>query len=959
MLIPLLNALTGAISAETILVLDDYHLVSKNNDIIELTKKLVDYCPPHLHIVLSTRYMPEFPDINRWRVKGKLNTIGVSDLAFTAEEIEVLFNEKYHYPITTQQAELLAAETEGWTIALQMIWQSLQSGIIPGLETALLKPPTTFDHLFDYLAPEVLARQTADIQRFLITTSILRQMDGPSCDALLETQDSQKTLKYLHEIGLFVDLVGERTYRYQRLFHDFLLNLAGKDPQQKKAMHRRAAQYYDRANQPEENLHHLFGAGDYVQAADLIEKIGGNLLLAGRLDSLNYWLEHTPAELRASRPFLELLYGDVCRQKARFETALQHYQLALGLYQDEANNLGQSQAISGQAQVYLDTVRPLQAVPLLAEALDLLDPAAYAQETADLLEMLAENKLNAGMPDQAKELHRESLRLHGEAKSADIYLETRILLRTGKLAESQRLLESYKLDEQLLGQNREVHFHREKELLLSLVCVLQGNQADAERYAREGIAIGQNMQSTYVEAVGFMRLGHALQLGSFSPWGGDQRQAAIDCYESVMGKIRPFKVARVGLEPLWGLCRAYGYAGDLEVAEGHAVNAIELATSAGDEWFGHYVRIIMGASYAMSQRPQVAARWLNEAAEGLVKVQDTYAWSAAKLWLSLNAWWSGQVESALQHLSALLGVVAENGYDSLLIKPTHAGLKDDQAAIPLLMEAYRQGIQREFVLKLLSRAGKAGLEFHPGYTLWVRTLGPFNLWRGDDLVTSREWQREKARQLFQLLITSRGQWLLREQIMDMLWPESTPESALSDFKVALNALNRAIEPTRPRNLKPYFIIRQGNAYGINPQASIVTDGEVFSQMAALDNPEKMQAALNLYEEDYLPDCLYCDWSSIERGNYRQQYLNLAERLARAYLQAQQWNEALAVCTGALRRDRFCEPAYGIMMQVHTAQGNLPQAEATYQHFKTILEDELGIEPSVSIQRLHQMLTLVN
>ncbi len=955
-LTPLFNALTKNVQADAVLVLDDFHLVSDVDEIAALLMKLVDYCPPPLHVVLSTRHMPKIPDINRWRVKGILTVIGAGDLAFTAEEIEALFHEQYHHPITRAQAQALAVETEGWAIALQMVWQGIQSGLVPDLETALQKLPATLDRLFDYLAPEVLARQPAYLQRFLLTTSVLRQLDGPACDALLDTHDSHSTLHHLYEIGLFVDLVGDETYRYQRLFHDFLLNQVGKQPQEKLALHRRAALYFEQAGHLEEALHHLLEAHQYSQSSDLIEKTGPKLLDSGRLDSLGDWLGRLPEEFRIGRPLLDLLYGDVCRLRADFEQALSHYDAAVRLYQQRNDPLGHSRALRGKAQVYLDTVRPLAAAALLSDALDLLDPVAHRQETADLLEQLAENKLNFGFPDKARELHQESLRLRTETKATDIYLDARILLRTGKLAEARRLLESYELDEPLFGQVRQQHFHREKQLLLSLLCVLQGDQKEAEQYARQGIAIGQKMQSEYVEAVGYMRLGHALQLDSYRPWGEPQHQSAIHCYLDVIEKVRPFKVPRVSLEPLWGLCRAYGYAGDLEAAESNAQRAVEISRTAGDEWIGHLVRVSLGAALAMDGRAKAAARWLKEAAEGLDRVQDTFGWSTAQLWLALNAWWQGEVETALRHLSALLPVVSENGYESLLIKRTHQGLKDDQAAIPLLLEAHRQNIEREFILNLLSQAGKRGLEYHPGYTLWVRTLGPFNVWRGDVQINPKEWQREKARQLFQLVVNSRGQWLTREQIVDLLWPDLPAENAFRDFKVALNALHRALEPRRPPITPPYFIVRQGNAYGINPQAQLVTDADEFIDLSASEDVERLQSALSIYEDDYLPECRYHDWASIERENFRQKYLAAAERLARLRLQSQRWDETLAVCQAALRRDKCWEPGYALMMQAHAAQGNLPQAQAIYQRCVTVLHEELGIEPSSDTQRLQQLIT---
>ncbi|MCU0486262.1 MAG: hypothetical protein MUC85_09160 [Anaerolineales bacterium] len=952
---PLLNALTQGLKQEAILVLDDFHIVSGVEAILELLKKLVDYCPPRLHIILSARHMPELPDLNRWRVKGLVTIISAAELAFTVDEIQTLYGEKLGYPLTPPQAQALARETEGWAIALLMVWQGMQTGLVPDLETALAALPAALDRLFDYLSLEVLARQPADLQRFLLTTCILRELDAPACDALLETHDSQHTLQHLHEINFFVDLVGSHTYRYQRLFQDFLLSQISKKASEKTALHQRAAAYFEQAGSPEEALHHNLEAHQFPRAADQIEKIGASLIESGRLDSLGEWLRRLPEAVLHSHPLLLLLNGDLCRLRASFDEALAWYDAAEKVFEAHQDQLGQSRALRGQAQVYLDTVRPLQAAALLTEALDLLDPDTYREETADLLEQLAENKLNSGFPDQARQLHQESLRLRGQAKDTDIYLNARILLRTGKLTESRRLLESYNLDNPVQGKGRAQHFHREKQLLLSLVCALQGDQTHAELFARQGIAIGQAIQSEFVETVAVMRLGHALQLNSYFPWGQARHEAAVRCYLEVIEKVRTFKVARVSLEPLWGLSRAYGYAGDVVTAEAYARQAIEIARGAGDEWFGHYVRVSMGAALAMDGRHTAAQRYLKDAAEGFNRVQDQFGWSASQLWLALDAWWQGEVETTLRHLSALLPVVGENGYETLLTQCTHLGLKDDQAFIPLLLEAYRQNIERELVLNLLSRTGQRGIDYHPGYTLWVRCLGPFQAWRGDRQISAREWQREKARQLFQLLITYRGQWLSREQMVDLLWPDQSAEHATRDFKVALNALNRALEPARPLQASPYFVIRRGSTYGINPQAHLVTDAELFGKYAGSADPEDLQAALALFEDDYLPECLYADWCSTERHQYRQKYLAVTERLARLYLQTQRWEEVVRVCQAGIRRDHCWEPAYSLLMQAYAAQGNPAQALAAYQRCETVLREELGIEPSAEIQMQRQLI----
>ena len=139
-----------------------------------------------------------------------------------------------------EQAQVLAAETEGWAIALQMVWQSVQSGPAPGL-TRVGRLPDTLETLFDYLAQDVLARQPADIQRFLQATSVLRQMDQAACDHLLDIGNSADTLRQLHDGGLFVVSMGDGIYRYHRLFHDFLRATLKHNPVRRQQLHRQAA----------------------------------------------------------------------------------------------------------------------------------------------------------------------------------------------------------------------------------------------------------------------------------------------------------------------------------------------------------------------------------------------------------------------------------------------------------------------------------------------------------------------------------------------------------------------------------------------------------------------------------------------------------------------------------------------------------------------------------------------
>ena len=493
-------------------------------------------------------------------------------------------------------------------------------------------------------------------------------------------------------------------------------------------------------------------------------------------------------------------------------------------------------------------------------------------------------------------------------------------------------------------------------MLLSLFCILQGDVEMAEVTAREGIHIGQRLQSGFVESVGLMRLGHPIQMANDQPWNPTACRTAIPIYEQSIEKSRPFKVMRVHVEPLWGLARATGYSGDLASARVYAERALEIAGQAGDVWMGNLVRVALGAACTQTGEAREAQTWLEEATLRFEQVGDTFGWCATQVWLALNAWRQDHQSAALTVLRSLLPVVRQNSYAGLLIHPTFLGLRDGQAFWPLLLEARRAGIETAFISELLREVGLEELDYHPGYTLWVRLFGPFTVWRGQDLIRPADWQRETARQLFQLLLLQRGQWLGREQIADWLWPETPGDAAVRDFKVALNALNKALEPERPQGGQPFFVVRRENFYMLNPKAEIRLDMEDFERQASADGLDGVRQALALGAAEFLPDSLNETWTQPERERLNRIWMGAAGRMVEMLVATGNREEAIQVCQAMMRRDPTDEPAYRYLMEIYGALGNRAQVQNIYNRYASTLRENLGIQPSGEMQALLQRMT---
>jgi ATP/maltotriose-dependent transcriptional regulator MalT/DNA-binding SARP family transcriptional activator len=951
----LVNELSERLQTPLLLVLDDLHLLGDTSEPIRILDRLIGRAPPDLHVILSTRQPLSLPSLVTWRVRGEVLEIGERELAFTPDEIAALFQTHYGLSFTPQEIETLATRTEGWAIALQLVWQGLRSGAVSTLSQALERLSSPSQDLFAYLAQEVLDQQPPDVQEFLLVTAVLREMTASICDRLRNARDSEQMLRYLLESGLFVVDLGGGHVRYHHLFREFLRHRLA--PHVAREAHRNAATCWAEQGEEEEALYHLLAAEAFEEAAEVLDRLGRKMVRAGRLDTLSGWLGALPPEVLANHPSLLTYLGDIARLHSRFDEALGWYRQAEERSRARGDLRGVGQALRGQARVYLDTVNPSKAEHLLQEALRLADGQEDRETRARLLELLAENRLNLGRPEEAERLRAQARELREEGPG-EAELAVRVLLRTGRLEQARRLLEERAEAERHEPVLRP-RAHRETLLLLSLILSLQGEGERAYQCAVEGTQRGRLLHSPFVTAVGFMRQGHAWLLREEA----QAYEEACRCYREAIGLGDRLAVPRLKVEAFWGLCRAQGFQGEIQAAREAAERGIEIAQQAGDEWIAALIRLSMGAGYVLAQRHEDAAGWLDRAWTAFRECSDTFGEAVARLWQCFLWWERGDTARLERGLEDLLRLVREHGYEYLFERKTLLGPPDPRRLVPLLIFARDAGIERATARNLLARLGLERIQIHPGYQLRVQTLGPFRVWRGTEEIAPHQWRREKARQLFQILLTHRQSLLDREWIVEALWPGVDPEVGRRDFKVAFSTLCRALEPRRNPRSPSAFLVRDGSRYGLRPGADLWLDAEAFERLVAEGDrlqghdPEAMidryRRALVLYQGDYLEECLYEEWCSEERERLLTLYLRTADRLARTLAEREEWEEVIGVCRAILARDDCWEQAYRLMMIAYTRMGNRAQALRTYQRCVERLREGLQIEPTAETTRLYE------
>ncbi|MFU8826696.1 MAG: BTAD domain-containing putative transcriptional regulator [Brevefilum sp.] len=953
-LIAFINALTTSIQEESFFILDDFHRVWDVPDVVGYMDWIIEHLPSELHIIIATRHSLSFPSLNKWLATGDVLKISREDLAFTDEEIALLFEQQYGITLSQLSIDQLLNKTEGWAIGLQMIWQILHNNPNLTIQQVLEEQHQSKSTLFDYLAEEVLGGLAADIQDFLLKTSILSKLESATCDFLLTIDNSDDVLSHLEESGLFVEELQPGVYRYHQMFRTFLLSQIQRNPEEVKDLHLKIASYFRAHEYWEEAIYHLLSAGDYFQVNQILENIGRYFIQDGRQESVNYWITEIPEPDWGNYPYLIYLLGEVNRYLGNFEDALEYYHQAERLYRTAQNPLGISRALRGQGQVFLDTIRPNNADQLLQDALKLLDPKEMREEVADLLVLIAENQLNLGFPENAEKLLSQASSLMPDLELETDFIKARVLLRTGRLEEGLRLLLDREANNPSLPLSRPQRFHRESTLLLSLYYSILGDEEQAEKYARQGIEIGKLLRSKFVQSVGFMRLGHALLLRDQYPFN---KNSFLEAMEYFKGSIEKVDVVRIHVEPLWGMCRALGYDQQYKQAEAIALEALAIAEKAGDEWISILIRLSLGAGAIFVEDYEAAQRYLTTAESSSIRVRDNFTLCTARMWLALKAWKQGYQNTAFSYFEKCLNLVKRHGYEFLLTKETLLGLKDRETIYPLALAAYQNGIQPDYISHILGWTGITTNNYHPGYTLWVQTLGNFKVWRGDQLIETQEWKREKARHLFQILVAQRGKWVHKDQICEWLWPESAGEKSTSYFKVIYNAVNQTLEPNRPKGEEPFFIERRLESYRLRPEARIMIDADMFIEQINHPLPSGLENALLLYRGRYFADAYVNEWLAIEEQYYHQQFMLGAGQLLNQYLEASNYQNALEITYQILNEDPYWEAAYRAQMEIFHKLGQSPMVHEVFNRCREILAGQLNTPVSRETEELYQQLIL--
>ena len=327
---PMLINELAELSQRVVLVLDDYHCITKD-DSHESVAFFAEHLPENVHLVLASRSDPPLP-LGRLRARAEMNEIRTEQLAFSEEEAATLLNEKMGLDIGPDDLAVLLDRTEGWPAGMYLAVLSMK-----GKEDAhgfIRSFGGSNRYILDLLGEEVLAGLPEAERAFMLETSVLSKMTGSLCDEVVGGEASGEFLDELARSNLFVVALDEYGgwYRYHHLFSDLLLyELKRSRPDLMPVLHGRASAWFEEEGLFEDAIRHAMAASDYERAGKLVARHWFRYAVTGQLASLERWLEALPDDLTIRDAPLVLVKAWMCAIYGRREESERLLRLAESL----------------------------------------------------------------------------------------------------------------------------------------------------------------------------------------------------------------------------------------------------------------------------------------------------------------------------------------------------------------------------------------------------------------------------------------------------------------------------------------------------------------------------------------------------------------------------------------------------------------------------------------------------
>jgi LuxR family transcriptional regulator, maltose regulon positive regulatory protein len=951
-----LRELAGLPNEPSALVLDDFHLVDDAADVRHVLRELLTRGPERLTYVFASRREPPLR-LARFRALGEVAELGTEQLRFDAEETERLFRDTYAMRLEPGVLAELRRRTEGWAASLQLVRAAIHDRDPTQVRAFISSLSGAEGHLYEYLAEEVIGELPIELQEFLMRTSVLETVDlalGPVA-AEVSIDATRAFIDDGERHGLFGkgDARVRHVVRAHPLVRDFLQDRLRRTVGEAgvRDINLRVAQAAERVDWRIAGRHYL-AAGDEDETRRVLAGAIDNVLATGAYAEAQGLADALRSGGIGGAPGL-ILQSRLAQQRAAVQEGVRFAEEALALDPDSTAvllNLVAARTLAGDVAGALEAGRLLERTSAEFAALG----RAY--------QLALESSVTGSLGAAARALRQvgDSLRHRGQDHFLGVSLcnEAQIRMAMGEVdAALQCADEAIAL---LEASSAGVELVSARLVRASAVAHL-GDISGAREEIQLAIRTAPHGQ----------RLEVAIEAAETEEFYGEPKRA-LDQLASVSPRIaedtdngerallaRAVASAEVGdhrgaTADLARVTPDYPHsAAAFEVRRRLAVNLVQVLTG------GRGREPEATADLANRQGARIWAEYamvLHATADGS-DPSTAVAEMGAKDPVALSMAAEAVSRRIADYSDEALGHVRDEArrrpwrWLATVRRHTADGGPSQMRAARLLEEIGDAGDVA--VLRSLARKNRDQESSRLGHALarrvaprvMIEDLGRVQLQIGRRTVEGSSIRR-KVLGLLCLLLTRTSWTATREEVVDAIWPDLDPQSALNSLNQTVYFLRRVFEPDYREDISPGYVQQDGETIWLDAELIDARSRRCLALIRGTVGDPATDVSISLAQEyrgRFALDFAYEDWASSFRDALHAAYLRVIEGAIRLDVNAGNYVRGVLIAERANEVEPDSEELQLALVRIYRLAGAHAAAAEQYAHYARTMKD-LGVEP---------------
>jgi len=257
-----------------------------------------------------------------------------------------------------------------------------------------------------------------------------------------------------------------------------------------------------------------------------------------------------------------------------------------------------------------------------------------------------------------------------------------------------------------------------------------------------------------------------------------------------------------------------------------------------------------------------------------------------------------------------------------------------------------------------------GADKYPSDELNFELLGSFQIWRNGQPVDAGHRLQQAV---LVLLALRRGHVMQRDFLIDELWGEEPPASAVNIVQTYVGRLRKILEPERQARDPGRILITSGGGYALAVEPANVDvfrfEDDLDRAMRAdrrgdtVESVAALRTALNRWHGGALSG-LPGPGVNAERERLRELRWLAFERWVRGELTLGRSETLIGELKAAIAHRPLHERLWGFLMLALEQSGRCSDALEAYRQSRALLAAELGVEPGPELQEIHQKILAI-